>query len=123
MSEEIRARIFDPYYSTKLMGRGLGLAAVQGIILSHGGLVTATSTPGGGVDVRSPAACRPLALARAPTFGARRSRRVVMRNRHCECRSIRWSRCFALPRCVARCSFPSSARLRPGSSCFVPSPG
>jgi len=48
MSDETRARIFDPYYSTKLMGRGLGLAAVQGIIHSHGGLVTATSTPGGG---------------------------------------------------------------------------
>jgi PAS domain S-box-containing protein len=48
MCEETRARIFDPYYSTKLMGRGLGLAAVQGIIHSHGGVVTATSTPGGG---------------------------------------------------------------------------
>jgi len=48
MSDETRARIFDPYYSTKLMGRGLGLAAVQGIIHSHGGRVTATGTPGGG---------------------------------------------------------------------------
>lgn len=48
MSEETRARVFDPYYSTKFMGRGLGLAAVQGIINSHGGLVSASSTPGGG---------------------------------------------------------------------------
>jgi len=58
MSEETRARVFDPYYSTKLLGRGLGLAAVQGIIHSHGGVVTATSTPGGGstFEVLLPAA-------------------------------------------------------------------
>jgi signal transduction histidine kinase len=48
MTKEIQPRIFDPYYSTKFLGRGLGLAAVQGIIRSHGGLITATSQPGVG---------------------------------------------------------------------------
>ena len=48
MSEEVRARIFDPYYTTKFLGRGLGLAAVQGIIRSFGGRIIARSTPGEG---------------------------------------------------------------------------
>ncbi len=48
MSTEVQARVFDPYYSTKLLGRRLGLAAVQGILRSHGGLITARSTPGTG---------------------------------------------------------------------------
>jgi PAS domain S-box-containing protein len=45
MSEEVRVRIFDPYYTTKFLGRGLGLAAVQGIIRSYGGRIIARSTP------------------------------------------------------------------------------
>lgn len=45
MSEEVVARVFDPYYSTKFPGRGLGLAAVQGIIRSCGGTIDVRSTP------------------------------------------------------------------------------
>ena len=48
MSEKVQARMFDPYYSTKGLGRGLGLAAVQGIVRSYGGIVTARSMPGEG---------------------------------------------------------------------------
>ena len=48
MSEDVLARVFDPYYSTKFLGRGLGLAAVQGIIRSHRGAITARSSPGSG---------------------------------------------------------------------------
>jgi PAS domain S-box-containing protein len=40
------ARIFDPFYTTKFIGRGLGLAVVQGILRSIGGAVHAWSTPG-----------------------------------------------------------------------------
>jgi len=39
MSPEVRARLFDPFYSTKKAGRGLGLAAVLGIVRGHGGEV------------------------------------------------------------------------------------
>jgi CheY-like chemotaxis protein len=48
MTDEIRAGIFDPFFSTKGAGRGLGLAAVQGIIRSHGGHISVASSPGRG---------------------------------------------------------------------------
>ena len=48
MTEEVQARAFDPFYSTKFLGRGLGLASVQGILRSHGGAINVLSTPGMG---------------------------------------------------------------------------
>jgi len=48
MTEEVRARIFQPYYSTKSLGHGLGLKAVQDIVESHGGAISVRSAPGRG---------------------------------------------------------------------------
>jgi CheY-like chemotaxis protein len=48
MPEAIRARIFDPFFSTKFAGRGMGLAVVQGIVRDHGGVITLVSEPGRG---------------------------------------------------------------------------
>jgi PAS domain S-box-containing protein len=46
MSKEALAKIFDPFFTTKAGGHGLGLAVVRGIVHSHGGVASATSTPG-----------------------------------------------------------------------------
>ena len=48
MSAEIRERIFDPFFSTKASGRGLGLAAILGIVRSHHGALRVESKPGEG---------------------------------------------------------------------------
>ncbi|MDP2275491.1 MAG: PAS domain-containing protein [Archangium sp.] len=48
MSAEVRARLFDPFFSTKGSGRGLGLAALAGIMRTHGGAIGLTSELGRG---------------------------------------------------------------------------
>ncbi len=48
MSQETLDRIFEPFFTTKFTGRGLGLAAAQGIVHSHKGVLRVESTVGQG---------------------------------------------------------------------------
>lgn len=59
--DEIRARVFDPFFSTKGEGTGLGLAITRRIVEAHGGTITCEPRPGGGTTF---AIALPIAPAR-----------------------------------------------------------
>lgn len=68
--EDIRARVFDPFFSTKGEGTGLGLAITRQIVEAHGGTLTCEPRDGGGTSFRIALPIAParssLASLRAP---------------------------------------------------------
>jgi len=68
MDTDTVARMFDPFFSTKFAGRGLGLAAVLGIARAHRGGMRVRSEPGRGTTIRTylPAATRALEAEPVP---------------------------------------------------------
>ncbi len=52
MDKETQTRIFEPFFTTHFIGRGLGMAAVYGIVTNHGGSITVDSELEKGTTVR-----------------------------------------------------------------------
>jgi nitrogen-specific signal transduction histidine kinase len=52
MTSEVQSKIFDPFFSTKLPGRGLGLAVVEKILREHGSPMRVKSSPGAGTTIQ-----------------------------------------------------------------------
>ena len=65
MGEEMQRRMLEPFFTTKVTGRGLGLPAVHGIVRAHRGAFVVTSEIGRGTTVRVflPVASSPSAIA------------------------------------------------------------
>jgi PAS domain S-box-containing protein len=73
MDAATAARVFEPFFSTKFSGRGLGMAAVLGIVQAHRGAICVESEAGHGTRVRAlfpPSARRPEASATPRTPAA-----------------------------------------------------
>ena len=52
MDDETKSRIFEPFYTTKFAGRGLGMSATLGIITAHNGSLQLASHPGQGTTIK-----------------------------------------------------------------------
>ncbi len=52
MDEATKGRIFEPFFTTKFTGRGLGMAAVMGIVRGHHGDLDLTTAPGQGTTFK-----------------------------------------------------------------------
>ena len=66
--KEYLARVFEPYFTTKSQGHGLGLSMTWSVIKNHGGHIEAVSEPGKGTsfELLLPATGRPVCPERAP---------------------------------------------------------
>jgi nitrogen fixation/metabolism regulation signal transduction histidine kinase len=52
VSQELRQKVFVPFFTTKRQGSGLGLTLVRQIVAAHGGMVGIAETPGGGATFK-----------------------------------------------------------------------
>jgi len=51
MPEDVRAKVFTPFFTTKARGTGLGLATARRIVEAHGGTIGLEWPPEGGTTV------------------------------------------------------------------------
>jgi PAS domain S-box-containing protein len=74
MDEAVASRIFEPFFSTKFTGRGLGLAAVHGIVRSSKGFIHLQSVAGSGSTFR---VCFPISTKERPAKTAEAPRQQL----------------------------------------------
>src|SRR5215469_12998102 len=67
ITAEQRARIFDPFFSTKVAGRGMGLSVVHGAVRAHDGAINVISAPGRGTTFQIFFPCQVQVLQREDT--------------------------------------------------------
>jgi signal transduction histidine kinase len=79
IAEEIRPRVFDPFFSTKGEGTGLGLAITRHIVVAHGGGVTCEPRGGGGTRFRIALPIAPARSLRLPAAPASETTRAESR--------------------------------------------
>ncbi len=86
MTEEVRARIFDPLFTTKSTGHGLGLSAMLGILRAHKGGIRVESAPGVGTSMTL---LLPLAAAEAPDMATSHRRALIVDDEEAIARSLK----------------------------------
>lgn len=86
MEEKTRSRVFEPFFTTKFQGRGLGMAAVYGIVKMHGGFVYVDSEPDQGttVSIFLPGIQRieTVAAKALPTLATRSGTALIVEDEH-----------------------------------------
>jgi DNA-binding response OmpR family regulator/nitrogen-specific signal transduction histidine kinase len=75
MSEEVRRRIFEPFYTTKKTGQGLGMSIVQGILARHGAEIDVASQEGKGTMTTILLPASSEAVGPAPQPAEKKSKR------------------------------------------------
>ncbi|MGC8490742.1 MAG: FIST N-terminal domain-containing protein [Syntrophobacteraceae bacterium] len=94
MPGETLEKIFDPFFSTKFIGRGLGLAVVLGIVTAYNGAISVESTPGKGSLFRvflplcREEAPRVLKTSAAPSESVQRGGLILLVEDEAELRSM-----------------------------------